>query len=172
MSVLTSSRIGSSISSALGLDPVSVAQRKSERIYKMEILPGKHHLKGNRVHAAGDIVEVNETTARDLFAAKVATAVNPGDFDPPLSMPKKIEPKNRPALLPGESEVEVKVKRVTGFYFGGRTYLKGDTFKLPETHAAHGIRGDSLEFAKGAGFSERGKVFLAALRKGVTNPEF
>jgi hypothetical protein len=173
MSVLTtSSRIGSSIASALGIDADSVAIRKPERLYSMKLLPNKTMLKGNRVHADGEIVDVNETTARQFYSDGTAIALEPDKFDPPLTIAKRIEPNNSPGLLDGESTVEVKVRRDKGFFFAGRTHAKNDLIKVPETCAAHGIHFGAVELAKGAGLSPRGKAYLAALRSGLTNPVF
>ena len=164
-------RIGSSLALALGQSPAAAAARAPERLYKMRLNEGRTHLQGLKVFGPGDVIEVSELVARQLFADRVAVAVNPTEFSPLLSLPPDPEVK-RPNYGPNVPWVKVVVdpKKKNNTWFSaweGRTYAAGEKLEVPEHQAVEGFHFGVLKLADGeGGLTTRGKQYLENLKKG------
>lgn len=168
MSIANSiARIGPSVAAALGQSPAAVAAKAPEKLHGMRINEGRTHLQGTKIHGPGDVVEVPELVARQLFADKVAVAVNPTEFTPLLSLPPDPELK-RPDYGPNVPWLKVKVIGKSWYSaWEGRTYSAGDELEAPEHRAVEGVFYGALKLAsKNDGFTIRGKQYLESLTKG------
>lgn len=165
MSVIQNTRVGSTLAHALGQAVKAMLPGQTERLYSMKVISPRGFFRGTRVHGEGETIEVDEIAARQLFADRIAVAVDPTEFSPLLSTPVVPAPKepNFGALVP---RLEVKVRRDGVALWMGRVYAKGETVSVPEPIAVRWVHSGIGELAKGAGFSSRGEGYLAMLKKG------
>ena len=133
------------------------------------LVHGKPILVRSRSYLDGEAVTLSDADARALHALGRVTAVDPLQFNPPLSPVSR--PSKRPdPVLPGPP-TQVKVVRGTPMFLA-TVHVKGDLVTLPESVACRWIASGAAQLGKAQVLSARGVRFLGELKQRVTGASY